>query len=197
MHYYSEKPECKEKKGKIITKIRGFNLELYTLSGIFSWRKVDNATRLLAENMVIEKGEKVLDMGCGYGIIGIVALLIGAEVVFVDVNERALRITKQNLKKMGLKGKVIKSNLYEKVCGKFDSIISNPPISAGFSVCSKIIKEAPEYLKHGGKLQIVARHKKGGEKLMELMEEVFGNVRTLAKKGGFRVYLSVFHGINN
>jgi 16S rRNA (guanine1207-N2)-methyltransferase len=190
-YYYSEKLESKERKGKIISNVRGFDLELFTLSGIFSWKKVDNASRLLAENMKVYPGDKVLDMGCGYGILGIVASLMGADVTFVDVNERAIKVTKKNLEDMGIKGSVVKSNVYNKVKGMFHSVITNPPVAAGFSVCSKIIIEAKEHLLDGGRLQLVARHNKGGDRLMNLMRETFGDVETIAKRGGFRVYVSI------
>jgi len=190
-YYYSEKLESEERKGKIITNVRGFDLEIYTLSGIFSWKKVDNASRLLAENMEIYPGDLVLDVGCGYGVLGKVASLMGADVTFIDVNERAIRMTKKNLRSLRIKGKVIKSNLYSKVKGEFHSIITNPPIAAGFAVCSQIIKDAKKHLIKKGRFQLVARHNKGGERLMDCMEEVFGNVKTIAKKGGFRIYISV------
>ena len=191
VHYYSEEPEGEKREGKLLVWIKGRYYELYTLSGIFSWRKLDKGTKLLAENMIIKKGWKVLDMGCGYGVLGIVAWDRGAkEVVFVDRNPRAVEAASVNKDKYGVKGDVIQSNLYENVKGKFDTIISNPPITAGLRTCLELIEGAKEHLKKEGLLQIVARHKKGGRRLMEKMLEVFGNCRVLAKRGGYWVYVS-------
>ncbi|RLG17597.1 16S rRNA methyltransferase [Nanoarchaeota archaeon] len=191
VHYYSEEQEGEKREGKLLVWIKGRYYELYTLSGIFSWRKLDKGTKLLAENMIIKKGWRVLDMGCGYGILGIVAWDRGAkEVVFVDRNPRAVEAASVNKDKYGVKGDVIQSNLYENVKGKFNTIISNPPITAGMETCLKLIEGAKKHLKKGGLLQIVARHKKGGKRLMEKIMEVFGNCEVLAKRGGYWLYLS-------
>ncbi|RLF13878.1 MAG: hypothetical protein DRJ66_07045, partial [Thermoprotei archaeon] len=74
---------------------------------------------------------------------------------------------------------------------KFNTIITNPPQSAGMSTCIKIIQEAPRYLVSGGMLQIVFRHSKGGSRLANVMKSVFGNCEVLASRSGYRVYVSV------
>ena len=107
-----------------------------------------------------------------------------------DINRRAIKLVKMNLKLNNIDAEVIHSNLYENINEKFDTILSNPPQSAGKETCFKIIREAPKYLKKYGLIQIVARHNKGGRTLKEFMKKVFGNVEDIAKKGGYRVYVS-------
>jgi 16S rRNA (guanine1207-N2)-methyltransferase len=142
--------------------------------------------------MFIKENDRVLDLGCGIGVIGKIAKeLTQKEVVLVDVNERALMLAKMNLK--GLNNIVIKkSDVFGALQGeKFDVILLNPPQSAGRKLCLRMIAESLEHLNKGGSLQLVARHNIGGSYFENYMKEVFGNVSTLAKKGGFRVYKSI------
>jgi 16S rRNA G1207 methylase RsmC len=83
-------------------------------------------------------------------------------------------------------------NMYDAINEKFDVILLNPPQTAGKDVCFEMIEKAKHYLVKNGSLQIVARHNKGGKTLMQKMKEVFNNVETLAKKSGYRVYISRF-----
>lgn len=189
-HYYSEKPLSKEDIKKIQIKTKTDFFELFSASGLFSRDELDFATKLLIEKAEIE-GKKILDLGCGYGVIGIALLRENPEldVTFSDINERAIKITLKNLEKHKLKAKVKKSNLFEKIEETYDHILSNPPYAAGRDVCFKLIEDAHNYLNKGGTLQIVARHNKGGKTFSDKIEEVFGNSKDIAKQGGFRVYL--------
>lgn len=189
-HYFSEKQKSDNKKFDVAVKLREDSFALISSSGIFSKKELDDATRLLIENAIL--GKKILDLGCGYGVVGISVLRKrkDAEVYFSDVNERALELTRENLKRYNLKGKVVKSDVFAELDEIFDTVLSNPPMAAGREVCFRIIKESYAHLSNGGTLQIVARHNKGGKTLSEKMKEVFGNVETTANAGGFRVYLS-------
>src|SRR3989344_7211421 len=95
-HYYSEKQESAAKIKKISQKIRGILLEFYTASGVFSKDKVDRGTLILANNMLVGKNDKVLDIGCGIGVLGIAAAKLGADVVMSDINKRAVMLAKKN-----------------------------------------------------------------------------------------------------
>ena len=192
-HYFSENPGGKDILFKIRVHVRGLKLEIYSAPGIFSHQKLDFGTRVLIENMIITDNSKVLDLGTGYGIVGIVYGLLSpsSSVTMVDINERAVKVAKLNVKTLGLKNcKVLKSNLFEKIPEKFDNILVNPPISAGLKVCYKLIEESIEHLNKGGLFQLVARHKKGGRRLMEKIIELAGNCEVIAKSGGFWVYVA-------
>ncbi|MBI2542200.1 class I SAM-dependent methyltransferase [Candidatus Woesearchaeota archaeon] len=192
-HYYSEKQKSPLNLKKISQNIKGVELEFYTASGIFSKEKIDKGTLILAENMAVKQNSKVLDIGCGIGILGIAAAKIfDADVVMGDINERAVMLAEKNAKLNNVDADVCQGSLYEKIKGNdFEVILSNPPQAAGKDVCFKLIEGSKSHLKHGGSLQLVARHNKGGKTLSKKMEDVFGNVKAIAKKSGYWVYLSV------
>ncbi|MFH1839898.1 MAG: methyltransferase [Nanoarchaeota archaeon] len=189
-HYYSEEQDSEFKVIKIKDNIRSIDLEFFSAPGVFSKKKIDFGTKLLAENMVVSKGDSVLDMGAGYGVIGIVAAKIGFKVTLREINKRACKLAEMNLELNKVKAEIDQGNLYDGLKGKFNVIVSNVPQTAGKKICFEIIEKAKGFLKKKGTLQIVARHNKGGKVLSKKMEEVFGNLEILAKKKGYRVYLS-------
>lgn len=192
-HYYSEHQESPLKVNKIKQKIKGTDFWFYTASGIFSKDKIDKGTLILAENMIIDKNSKVLDIGCGIGVLGIMsAKIFDADVVMTDINKRAVMLAKKNSELNNIKVEIHHDNLYEQIKQHdFDVILSNPPQTAGKEVCFELIIQSKKYLKDNGSLQLVARHNKGGKQLSEKMKEVFGNVKIIEKKSGYWVYLSV------
>jgi len=189
-HYFSEKQESEFKPKKIIEILNNKEYEFYTSAGVFSKKKIDYGTKVLIGNMQIKKDDKVLDLGCGIGIVGIVASEKTKNlVILTDINKRAVKLAKLNSK--GIRNiKVKQGNMFEKIKEKFNVILLNPPQTAGKKICQEMIKQSKEHLEKKGSLQIVARHNKGGETLSKYMEEIFGNVKTIAKKGGYRVYVS-------
>ena len=192
-HYYSEEQASELKIKKIIQNIKGAAFEFYTSPGVFSKDKIDRGTLALAENMIIEKNSKVLDVGCGIGVLGIAAAkLFNSAVVMTDINKRAVMLAKKNAELNNVKAEIYQGNLYEKIKDNdFDAVVSNPPNTAGKELCFQLIEESKNYLKQNGSLQIVARHNKGGKTLSKKMEEIFGNVKVVAKKSGYFVYRSV------
>ena len=192
-HYYSEQQKSLFNVKKIKQKIKGQQFDFYTASGIFSKDKIDKGTLALAENMAVDKNSKVLDIGCGIGILGIVAAkLFNANVVMSDINKRAVMLAKKNAELNNVKAEIYHGNLYEPITqNDFDIILSNPPQTAGKELCFQLIEQSKNYLKKNGNLQLVARHNKGGKTLSNKMEEVFGNVKVIAKKAGYWVYMGV------
>jgi 16S rRNA (guanine1207-N2)-methyltransferase len=190
-HYYSERPESELKIFRVNAKALDMDLELLSAAGIFSAKEADKASLLLIENAIIKDGWEVLDLGCGNGIIGIaISKAYHAHVTMSDINERAIMISKRNVKSQRLDIKVIKSDSFDKIEGIFDTVLLNPPQNAGRKVCEEMISSSFSHLKKGGLLQLVARHNKGGRQLSLFMQQVFGNVRDTVKEGGFRVYVS-------
>jgi 16S rRNA (guanine1207-N2)-methyltransferase len=197
-HYFSEHPEGAENKKEVRAVLRGNKLRFITASSTFSKKSVDKGTALLIESAIIRRGAKVLDMGCGYGAVGIaIAKAFSAKVIMSDVNERALMLAKMNLALNCCTGEVVKSFIYDSLeehAGSFDAILINPPQKAGNDICKKMISESAAFLKNGGFLEIVARPKIGAPGLVEEMKKTFGNCEKISEHGEFAVYASVKKG---
>ena len=195
-HYFTENPTSHEDHGLIKCTLRGHSLEFFTSSGVFSSKKIDNGTRLLVESMEVPRVGRLLDLGCGYGVIGITASLINPalEVFMTDINSRAVALAEVNIARNEAKNTTTcKGNLYEPVEDMtFEAIITNPPMSAGMSrVVEPMIGGAHSHLNAGGSLQLVVQSKKGGRTISNLMEEIFGETTILAKGSGYRVLKGV------
>jgi len=190
-HYYSKKPRSKPRKIIIKTKINTVDFKFYSSSSIFSKAEVDKASLLLIDKAIVE-GD-TLDLGCGYGAIGIAVKTFHPEIgLFMsDCNYRAFNLARKNVQINNIEALVRRGDSFKPWKGrKFDTILLNPPMSAGRQLCKKLIEDSYEHLNEGGILEIVAYHNKGGEVLSEIMFEKFNNIKTLAKKGGFRIYAS-------
>ena len=191
-HYFTEEPTSPLKIFTIKTRLRGQNLELSTATGTFSKKRIDKGTALLASKSIIKNDWNILDLGCGYGVVGIAIKLSNPTITLTlsDINKRALKLTRKNLEHNHLHADVLHSNGFEHLTGVFDTILLNPPQTAGKKICYRLIEDSIRHLKKNGLLQLVARHNKGGMDLSEKMLETYHNVKELCKKSGYRVYLS-------
>ncbi|MEM3726530.1 MAG: methyltransferase [Candidatus Bathyarchaeia archaeon] len=196
-HYFAEHPKSKPKMRIIKAVLRGKPFKFLTSSGVFSKKRIDLGTRVLIESMFLPDEGLVLDLGCGYGAVGIVAAALNPKlrVIMVDVNERAVQLAKQNIQLNNIyNAEVRKGSLYEPVEGfAFNTILSNPPVSAGMKTVKAIIVEAPKHMASKASLQMVVRSKIWGKRLRTFFEESFGNVRVLAIKSGYRVLIAEKH----
>lgn len=192
-HYYTQNPKSPIKPSIVKSTLRGNELTFHTSGGVFSRRKIDLGSELLINKCLIENGDKVLDLGCGYGPVGISIKKAFPEckITLSDVNKRAVKFTKINALENNVKVYVVHGDIYEGVKNeKFDVILVNPPQTAGKDLCNQMIIKAKEHLKKNGNIQLVARHQKGGKEFEKIMQETYKNVLTIAKKSGFRIYLS-------
>jgi 16S rRNA G1207 methylase RsmC len=193
-HYFAAHPKSKLNLGIIRTNLRGKSFEFLTSSGVFSKKRVDLGTRLLIESMVLPEEGYVLDVGCGYGAVGIAAAAFNTNlrVVMVDVNERAVRLARRNVEINKVQNAIVKrGHLYELVKDfTFNCVLSNPPVSAGMETVKAIISEAPAHMANKALFQMVVRSKIGGKRLRMFFEEAFGNFQILARKSGYRVLIS-------
>ncbi|MGM5481466.1 MAG: class I SAM-dependent methyltransferase [Nanobdellota archaeon] len=193
-HYYEEQQDSELKEEELRFSIRKKSYSMIAASGLFSKKKLDNATRVLIESADLSDDEDVLDLGCGWGPVAVVLKDIYPHISMIasDTNRRAIKYTVHNAKRYGVQVKAVKSHLFEHIeKDYFDVILTNPPYVAGRKICFSFIEESYRHLKKNGRLHLVARHSKGGKVLSKKMESVFGNMKDIAKQGGFRVYVSV------
>jgi 16S rRNA (guanine1207-N2)-methyltransferase len=193
-HYFTANPKSKAKLGIIHTRLRGQPFEFLTSQSVFSKKRVDTGTRLLIENMVLPETGCLLDMGCGYGAVGIAAATFNPRlrVVMTDVNARAVRLAKRNIEKNKLINAEVRCGyLYEPV-GEltFNCVLSNPPVSAGMETVKAIITQAPKVMARKATFQMVIRSKMGGKTLPSVFSETFGNWAVLARESGYRVLVA-------
>ena len=167
--------------------VLGRKFVFLTDNGVFSKDGLDFGSRLLLETIPLEEvGGKILDMGCGYGVFGIViGKLVQTHVDMVDVNLRAIHLAQRNIKENHVNDiNVFESNVYENVTGKYSTIVTNPPIRAGKKVVYDIVMGAKDYLESDGKLFLVIRKEQGAKSLIVDLQKIY-NVSILEKKKGF------------
>ena len=167
--------------------VLGHKFSFFTDNGVFSKDGIDFGSRLLLESIPLDEvGANVLDMGCGYGVLGIVInKLTTASVDMVDVNLRALHLATRNAKENSVSNvSIFESNVYQNVSSKYSSIVTNPPIRAGKKVVYDIVMNAKNYLEDDGKLFLVIRKEQGAKSLIVDLEKIY-TVDILKKSKGF------------
>ena len=193
--YFANRPSSRRRPSEIRVVLRGHSLTFRSDAGVFSREAVDRGTHLLIDALDLGPKARILDLGCGYGAIGIVAsrLTEGGHVILTDVNRRAVALARANLTANGItNAEVREGDLYAPVAGlAFDDILSNPPIRAGRAVVDQLISDAPAHLPAGGHLWLVARTKQGAESIRARMIEAFGNATVVRRGSGFKVLRSV------
>ena len=156
-------------------------------SGIFSHGHVDEATDILIKNMPPLRGS-LLDLGCGYGVIGIVLCkAYNLTLTLADINPRALRCAEINCGQNGVKANILTSDGFENIPGKFDAIALNPPIHAGKDLVYTMLEGAGAHLHPGGALYAVMLEKHGARSAARKLGEWYGGCAVLYKKKGIYV----------
>ena len=173
--------------------VRGFELRLATQAGVFAHRGIDPGTRLLIESMRVSPTARVLDLGCGYGVVGIVAAKLAprGQVTLVDSDIRATRLAERNLALNGVANAqvVLGDGVHDLPKGaRFDVVASNPPTHTGREVLDELVAGAYRVLRPRGQLYLVVN------RLLSLrreVESVFGNAETAARSKGYVVVRAV------
>ncbi|MBI4145283.1 class I SAM-dependent methyltransferase [Candidatus Woesearchaeota archaeon] len=192
-HYYARKHKTAFTRSLIHAHLRGADFVFETGAGTFSKTRIDKGTQLLIDEFIVTPGMRILDLGCGYGPAGIAIKKTCSQctVVLTDVNKRAVTLTKKNAALNGVEVDVRSGDSYEPVKDEFfDAILLNPPQTAGRELCNQMIEHGKARLDTDGEFWLVARHNVGGRMFEQKMEEVYGNVETIARQSGYRVYRS-------
>lgn len=192
-HYFENDDSVISEPATITYDFQGQHLTYTTDHGVFSRQRLDYGSRVLMDAIDIGNAKSILDVGCGYGTMGIALKSVheDLQVLMTDVNKRAISLAKENIKCNNLEGiDVIESDVYENVHDRYDLVISNPPIRAGKKVVSAIISGSYDHLNEGGRLVIVIQKKQGAPSAKKLMEEIFGNATVIKKDKGYYILQS-------
>ncbi|SFK52345.1 16S rRNA m(2)G 1207 methyltransferase [Halobacillus dabanensis] len=191
-HYYSKETKTSSEERTWNFELLGHDFTFTTDNAVFSKREVDFGSRLMIE--VFNEpgiGGDFLDLGCGYGPIGLslAKSFENRHVFMVDVNSRALGLAKQNAAANHVKNVTIKeSDRLDGIEGhKFASILTNPPIRAGKQVVHSMFEEAEEALLDEGELWVVIQKKQGAPSAKKKLEELFGHTEIVEKQKGYYI----------
>ncbi|MFQ5810520.1 MAG: class I SAM-dependent methyltransferase [Armatimonadota bacterium] len=189
--YFADKPATGRRPREIAARLRGRPFRFRTDAGVFSPGRIDKGTELLVESMELPPRGEVLDWGCGYGVVGIVAAAVAPEcrVTLGEINERAVELTRENVRLNNVRNVYVAAgDMFAWLPDlTFDVILTNPPIRAGNRVVFRLIEECAESLRPGGSFWLVGRRKQGIATLQRRMEGCFGRVEQAAVKAGYRV----------
>ena len=192
-HYFENDKNLKSEIRELSYKYNSSFFIFYSDNGVFSKNNIDYGSRLLIETYLKENDineKRVLDVGCGYGFLGImVSRVTNSYVEMIDINKRAVHLTNMNIKRYkDFKGKTYVSNVYENVEGKYDIIITNPPIRIGKEKLLEILIGAFDHLEDNGLLYYVIRKDQGALSIKKILEENSINVEVINKDKGYFIY---------
>lgn len=195
-HYFSENPHSKSSPKTWNCSLRGETFRFTSDAGVFSKNTIDFGTKLLIETYEFPAAAgNLLDLGCGYGPIGITLAKEAPErkVVMADINERAVALARKNAEQNGVYNtEIFQSDGFELLLDRtFASILINPPIRAGKKVIYQMFEDAGKTLCEKGELWIVIQKKQGAPSAKEKLESLFGDVQTAAKSKGYFIYRAV------
>jgi len=184
-HYFEENKKILTREREIFIEIFGSRLRFLTNNGLFSCDKIDDASLILVQNIPPLAG-KLLDLGCGYGFIG-VALAKKNKISLTqsDVNAVALDYAEKNARENGVSARAIHSDCFEKIDDTFDFITLNPPIHAGKETMYKMYENSAAHLNENGALFVVIQKKHGAESTVKKLNEIFLCEILYKKKGVF------------
>ncbi len=187
-HYFIEDKSLGSDIREIYYRFAERDFVFTTDSGVFSRGHIDPATDILLGSLPPLSGS-LLDMGCGYGCIGIVlARTYSVKLTQSDVNPAALELTRKNCEANGVRGEIVLSDCFDKLPGSFDTIIINPPIHAGKAVTYKMYEDSYFHLNPGGRLYVVTLKKHGADSTRDKLKAVFASCQTLYRKKGYFVF---------
>lgn len=195
--YFTANPNSEHHYQNFDFELLGHDLHFKTDSGVFSKSTVDFGTRTMLTALAkttIEPG-KILDLGTGYGPVGIaIAKAFNRQVDMSDVNERALDLARQNANSnaVGNQVNVFQSDMYGNISDKYALILVNPPIRAGKTVVTTMLQEGRHHLIPGGKLIAVLQKKQGAPSAQKKLLAAFGNVTTIHKDKGYYILESTY-----
>ena len=203
-HYFTPSPDVKLKIHVVTASLRRHMYLFKTVNGVFSFKKIDLGTSILIEHMTIPHAESfLLDLGCGFGPIGIVLARESpkSQIYMLDVNKNAMWCAKENIKYniQDYKGRVytLLGDYFDPLRGKnitFDAIYTNPPLRKGRKEFLEICHEVRNHLRPSGFFQFVIKKKMGASFVFDYLLKAFSseNIDVICKRSGYWVF-KCFH----
>lgn len=187
-YYYTNNPTSEHEERHFTSVFMGRTLAFETDAGVFSKQHIDPGSEILCKSLPELRG-RVLDMGCGWGAMTVMALarFPALDVTMADVNERALDLAVRNVQKNGMHAKAVLSDGFERVEGEFDAVMTNPPIRAGKAVIYRMFEDAKAHLAEGGRLFLVIRKQQGAPSALKFLKELYAEAETIERDGGYWV----------
>ena len=189
-HYFTNNQNLKSEIRTLGYECQGQTINFFSDNGVFSKNHLDYGSRLLIETFLKNESdyETVLDVGCGYGLIGItISKITGKNVTMCDINKRAIHLCERNIVANKVSAIVFESNIYENINDKYDIIITNPPIKAGKNVVLEFLMGAKNHLNSEGRLWFVMRKDQGAKSIKKMLSEHF-EINILEKDKGFYIF---------
>jgi 16S rRNA G1207 methylase RsmC len=189
-HYFTADPSVPFRRAPVAATVWGHDLSLVSGSGVFAQGRVDIGTAVLFRETEPPAGGRVLDLGCGFGVIGlaIAAAVPDAVVTGVDVNERAVLLANENAAALGLADRFAATTPDAVPAdATFDEIWSNPPIRIGKAALHDLLLTWFARLAPGGRAVMVVGRNLGADSLQRWLGEQGYPTERLASAKGFRV----------
>lgn len=193
--YFTNNDNIRRERRIIKYNYDSISLSFISDNGVFSKDRIDYGSRLLVDTYLKNKKEinNFLDVGCGYGFISILlSKILGVNGVGVDVNRRALKLAEENAKLNKVNVEFKESNCYENIDGRYDLIISNPPIRAGKNIVLSILRGASDYLSDNGELWFVIRKDQGAKSVINEISSLY-KIDIVEKSKGFFIIVAKKH----
>ncbi len=186
-HYFTASPESAHEDRHFTAEFAGRTLSFRTDAGVFSKQHIDPGSLLLVRSLPRDLAGEVLDVGCGWGAMTVLALAAHPEirVTMTDVNERALALARENVRRNGMQARALLSDGLSAVEGSFSAVMTNPPIRAGKEVVFRIFRDAARHLVPGGALYAVVRKQQGAPSALRFLKEVYREADVIERDGGY------------
>ena len=191
-HYFENDQNLPSNLKKTTTTLFNQTFIFYTDNGVFAKHGLDYGSRLLLESLSLDKLKgPILDVGCGYGVLGIIVnKMTNLEVDMIDVNKRAIHLSKRNIKENNCANiNAFVSNCYNNITRKYRTIITNPPIRAGKKIVYEILLKAKEHLEEDGILYLVMRKEQGAKSTIIDLKKYY-DVSIVNKSKGFYIIVA-------
>jgi 16S rRNA (guanine1207-N2)-methyltransferase len=201
-HYFTERPRSRSAPRTLRFLYRGELLTFVVDTGVFASHGLDPGTALLIENTTIGRTDRVLDLGCGWGPVGVAAAKAARDgrVVLTEVNRRAARLAQKNLERNRVANAEVRVGAFFEPTKdeSFDLIATNPPYAAGRAQVLRILSEAPEHLLPEGRLVLVGKGSHGIRYYQDWLDSHWpGPVEVLGRGSGYRVLEARRRGVSS